>query len=399
MRVVFVCDEYPPGPHGGIGTMVRTIARGLVAEGHEVRVVGSYPRDYPAPDHEVDEGVQVWRQRVPRGPLGWVRARVALRARVARWCHEGTADVVEVTDWAGPAAGWPRLPVPVVARLNGSATFFAAELDRRVKTTTRLLELLSLRRADYWASTSRYTAERTRALFDLPGEADAVLPNAVVVPPPSTVPRSRHKVVFSGTLTHKKGVRSLIEAWPQVLASVPGAELHLYGKDGRNESGGSMREELLSRLTAAAAEHVVFHGHVPSHELLGALAEARAAVFPSYAEAFAHAPLEAMAAGCPTIYTRRGSGPELMTSEVDGLLVDPDDRGAIAAAIVRLLTDDELAARLGEAGRATVAERFSAQWLVRATAQFYLRCAEGFRARTASVALNAGAGRRHARAG
>lgn len=396
MKIVFVCDEYPPGPHGGIGTMVRTLARGLVADGHEVRVLGAYEHDYPAPDHEVDAGVRVWRARVPRGPLGWLRARLALRARVVDWCRGGLADLVEVADWGGPAAGWPRLPVPVVARLNGSATFFAAEMGRPVDRRTRMLEWSSLHRADYWASTSFYTADRTRALFDLPTEADAVLPNAVALPPRPAKPRSPNRVVFTGTLTAKKGVRSLVEAWPLVLARVPDAELHLYGKDGRSEFGGGMRDELRSRLPAAAADHVRFHGHVSGAEVLAALGEARAAVFPSYAEAFAHAPLEAMATGCPTAYTTRGSGRELITPESDGLLVDPDDRLAIATALVRLLTDDSLARRLGEAGRATVAERFSAERLVAMSTQFYVRCAERFHAREEAVVAGvAGARGRH----
>ncbi len=398
MRIVFVCDEYPPGPHGGIGTMVRTLARGLVADGHEVRVVGSYDRRYPAPDYEVDEGVQVWRARLGRGPLAWLRARIALRAKVVNWCRAGLVDLVEVADWGGPAAGWPSLPVPVVVRLNGSATFFAAELGGTVNRTTAMLERRSMRRADYWASTSLYTAERTRTLFNLPTEADAVLPNAVSLPPVVTAIRSARRVVFSGTLTAKKGVRSLIEAWPLVLASVPDAELHLYGKDGRSEFGGSMRDELRSRLSLSDAQQVFFHGHVPIEQLLTALAEARAAVFPSYAEAFAHAPLEAMAVGCPTVYTRRGSGPELITPEVDGLLIDPDDRMAIAAAIIRLLTDDALAQRLGAAGRVTIADKFSTQHLVAATVRFYASAAERFRARRGSTITDS-SGSRHALAG
>lgn len=179
---------------------------------------------------------------------------------------------------------------------------------------------------------------------------------------------------------------------------MPDAELHLYGKDGRSEFGGGMRDELRGRLPAAAAHQVFFHGHVPVDQLLGALAEARAAVFPSYAEAFAHAPLEAMAVGCPTVYTCRGSGPELITPESDGLLVDPDDRTAIATALVRLLTDDELARRLGAAGRATIAERFSADRLVAASTRFYASSVERFQARRASSAAGTRGGR-HALAG
>ena len=46
---------------------------------------------------------------------------------VSAWAREGAIDLVEVPDWEGWVAGWPRLPVPVVARLNGSVAYFAAE--------------------------------------------------------------------------------------------------------------------------------------------------------------------------------------------------------------------------------------------------------------------------------
>ncbi len=66
-------------------------------------------------------------------------------------------------------------------------------------------------------------------------------------------------------------------------------------------------------------------------------------MFPSYAEAFALAPLEAMAAGCPTVYSQRGSGPELIENNRDGLLVEPDQPGEIAETIIRVLEDNNLA--------------------------------------------------------
>ncbi len=83
------------------------------------------------------------------------------------------------------------------------------------------------------------------------------------------------------------------------------------------------------------------------------------AVFPSYAEAFAIAPLEAMAWGCPTIYSQRGSGPELIRHGDDGWLVDPDQTSDLSQAISRLLKDDVLANRLGTQGRRRIEERFT----------------------------------------
>lgn len=385
MKICFVCSDYPPGPHGGIGTMTQLLARALVRAGHRARVVGVYAPSYPAPDRESDEGVEVWRLREPTGRIGWIRARHDLFTLIARWSRAGEIDLVEVPDWQGWAAGWPRLPVPVVARLNGSATYFGAELGSPVRWHVRQLEQRSLDRSDFWCSASRYTADRTQRVLSHPRPPDAILYNPVELPPiTSGSERSRDSIVFSGTLTEKKGVISLARAWPLVARAVPRAELQIFGKDGVVSGGGSMRAHLAALLKGQPGEHRVhFHGHVSRAELLRALGSARAAVFPSYAEAFALAPLEAMAAGCPTIYSTRGSGPELIDDGRDGLLVDPDEPERIADALIRVLEDDSLAWTLGAAGRRRVVENFSVDAAVVRNAEFYARCIESFGARRA----------------
>jgi glycosyltransferase involved in cell wall biosynthesis len=68
--------------------------------------------------------------------------------------------------------------------------------------------------------------------------------------------------------------------------------------------------------------------------------------------------VEAMAAGAPVIATGVSGIPELVEHERNGLLVEPDDPDALAAALIRLHEDRELAARLSEAARVTVRERF-----------------------------------------
>src|SRR5204863_7042035 len=101
-------------------------------------------------------------------------ARLRLYRAVARWARQGKIDLVEVPDWEGWVAGWPRLPIPVVARLHGSSSYFAAEMQQRTAKLTFAIERASLRRADFWCSTSRYTAERTRRLFALTAGPHAV---------------------------------------------------------------------------------------------------------------------------------------------------------------------------------------------------------------------------------
>jgi glycosyltransferase involved in cell wall biosynthesis len=387
MRMCFVCSDYPPGPHGGIGTMTQLLARALVRRGAAVRVIGIYPPDYPADDLSDDLGVQVVRIRERRHPLGWVIARARLARIVARWARRREVDLVEIPDWRGWAAGWPPLPVPVVARLNGSATYFAAERGISASRLTRGLERSSLRRADFVCSASQYTADRTRQVLSLSENQPAipVLHNPVEVHDRPSYARKGQRVVFTGTLTEKKGVIPLVRAWLHVAAKAPAAELHLFGKDGGTREGGSMEARLRGMLPESTRRSVRFHGHVPRDHLLRVLATARVAVFPSYAEAFALAPLEAMACGCPTISSSRGSGPELIRDGVDGLLVDPDQPDEIAAAILRMLCQDELAEALGAAGRRRVVEEFSIEAMVDRNEAFYGQCMAAFGSRRGKV--------------
>jgi glycosyltransferase involved in cell wall biosynthesis len=154
--------------------------------------------------------------------------------------------------------------------------------------------------------------------------------------------------------------------------------LHVYGKDKPSLHGPSMKQHLLSLLDDSARTRVTFHGHCDRSDLFEALSRARAAVFPSYAEAFALAPLEAMGCGCPTIASSRGAGNELMQHGEHGLLVDPDDWPEIAAAMLRLLEDPQLARRLGQAGRQRVIDSFTIDQLCSQNEQFYEQCIQQF---------------------
>ena len=381
MKICFECSEYPPGPHGGIGSLVQIQARALTGAGHQVRVVGTYPKEYPAPDFGEDEGVGVWRLRLPPNRAGWLKARWDLFRLVRRWCDEGEVDLIEVPDYGAPAAGWPRLPVPVVVRLSGSASFFRSEMGRRPGRTAFVLERASLRRGDYVCSESRYLAEKTRELFHLAADVDAVIYNPVEIPGPRPDAREPRYVMFAGTLTKKKGIVSLVRAWPRVSEESPGAELHIWGKDGQTDEGGSMEQYLRSLIPGGLERSVFFHGHVPLEKLCEVFRTASMAVLPSYAEGFALTPLHAMAAGCPTIYTSRGSGPDLIEHGRTGLLIDPDRPESIAGAIVTLLRDAPLARRLGFEGRSHVERNFSRNVILAQNEAFYRRCADDFRGR------------------
>ena len=372
--IAFLTNEYPPSVGGGIGVYTRVMARYLASQGWRVRVGGIYSQSEPEPEYEVDQGVEVFRWRRPQPDKGSMRARALLYSHVAAWAHQGEIDVVEAPDAEGWVAFWPKLPVPVVVRVHGSGSYFAREMNTPVRRLGFFLEGAGFRRADFWTSVSRYAADRTREMFNL-RSYDAVLYNPVNVAPkyPANT-RSRTKVVFTGTLTVKKGILQLAKAWEQVVRQKPDAELHIIGKDLR-KGAESMRARMVAGMPADVAARIRFHGHLPLDQVWASLEEARVAVFPSYAETFGLAPMESMAHGCPTIYSTRTCGPELMESGRDGLLVDPASPAEIARAIVRILSDDELAGRLSLQGWQHVKENYSVEAVAPGLENFYLRCA------------------------
>jgi glycosyltransferase involved in cell wall biosynthesis len=77
--------------------------------------------------------------------------------------------------------------------------------------------------------------------------------------------------------------------------------------------------------------------------------------------------LEALANGVPVVQPRHGTFPELIEVTGGGLLVDPDDPAALAAGLCRLLDDNDLRCRLGEEGRKSVFDRFTAENMARET--------------------------------
>ena len=139
-----------------------------------------------------------------------------------------------------------------------------------------------------------------------------------------------------------------------------------------------MQAYLENQLDQSTRETVTFHGHQLRDVIQQSLENARVAVFPSYAEAFSLAPLEAMACGCTTIYSQRGSGPELIEDGRDGLLIDPDQPAQISESILRVLQDDDLARRLGEKGWERVRDRFTTQQIVSENERFYRQCIEEY---------------------
>lgn len=163
-----------------------------------------------------------------------------------------------------------------------------------------------------------------------------------------------------------KGHQYLLEAFNRIAPHVPQACLLICGFAGDHDL-----MKTLQRLAAAggAAGRVRFmnsRNDIP--EMLHAL---DVVVSPSLSEGFSNAILEAMAAGKPVIATRVGGSPEQIIDGVTGLLVPPQDAGAIAQALLTLLRSPGLRREMGTAAQRHVQENFSVAIMTRNHTRLY----------------------------
>jgi N-acetyl-alpha-D-glucosaminyl L-malate synthase BshA len=123
------------------------------------------------------------------------------------------------------------------------------------------------------------------------------------------------------------------------------------------------------------ADRVRFLGEVSDAETITAAADV--ALFPSESESFGLAALEAMACSVPVIAARVGGLPEVVEHEVSGFLHDVGDCVGMARDIGRLLSDEDMRARMGRAGMQRATQSFSLDAAVQRHEELYESLLDG----------------------
>ena len=177
------------------------------------------------------------------------------------------------------------------------------------------------------------------------------------------LPLSAPVVGNVAALAWHKGQKDLIAAMPQILRVVPETRLVIVGEGDQRDALKQQAGEL------KVLDRVVFTGM--RRDVPRLLTAFDVFCMPSYLEGLCNSVLEAFAMKLPVVATRAGGLPEIVRHEETGLLTPPHDPPALAAALVRALSDHSLASSMGEAGHRLAHERFGVDRMVELTAALY----------------------------
>jgi glycosyltransferase involved in cell wall biosynthesis len=289
-----------------------------------------------------------------RGP-GDVRA-VAAHLRLFRRARPDVVHLSLASPWSCQHAlvaccALPRTPVVGVYQLCVPPLSLRQQLPRR----------LIVHRISAHVAVGVAVARDVEKLLRLRSGVVRTIYNAVPIEPlaRSHAGLDGATVVAVGRLEHQKGFDVLLDA----LARVPTGQLLLVGDGGQRV----VLEQQARRL--GLADRVQLTGWVENPRTL--MVDAAVFALPSRFEGFPLSVVEAMLAGLPVVAADVGSVREAVIHDQTGLLIEPDDADALAAALERLLEDEPERRRFGEAGRERALERFTADGMAKAYAELY----------------------------
>lgn len=363
MHIVFLTGEFPDPkfPHGGIGTYVKIISSWLSSYNHSVSVVGiNYINKYQ--DVVVDNVRVIRLKRFKLKGVSWLLHSLSLNKKLNELHKQSPIDIIEGSE-SSFAFIKKIFSVKYLIRLHGGHHFFAEAEKRKINRWKAFQEHLSFRKADKIIGVSQFVINHSSNFINFNSKKSGVIFNPADLSRfyKSDISKSiRGRIFFAGTICEKKGIRQLVLALPHIKKKIPDAHLVIAGRDWFfPKSGKSYTEYLKQFIDPVVSDSVFFLGSVPNSEIPALIEQAEVCCYPSHMEAMPLAWIEVMAMGKPFVGSKLGPGPEIITSNFNGLLCDPLNPIDIADKVIYMLLNKSEALKMGENARTFALENFS----------------------------------------
>ncbi|MEJ8645077.1 glycosyltransferase family 4 protein [Streptomyces sp. MS1.HAVA.3] len=343
MKIGIVCP-YSWDVPGGVQFHIRDLAEHLIRLGHEVSVLAPADDETPLPPYVVSAGRAVpvpYNGSVARLNFGFLSA-----ARVRRWLHDGTFDVIHIHEPASPSLGllscWAAQG-PIVA------TFHTSNPRSRAMIAAYPILQPALEKISARIAVSEYAR---RTLVEHLGGDAVVIPNGVDVDFfASAEPKAEwggQTLGFIGRIDEpRKGLPVLMAAFPKIVEACPDVRLLVAGRGDEEEAVASLPAELRAR--------VEFLGMVSDEDKARLLRSVDVYVAPNTGgESFGIILVEALSAGAAVLASDLDAFAQVLDQGGAGDLFANEDPGALATAAIALLRDPDRRAKLSARGSAHV---------------------------------------------
>ena len=260
--------------------------------------------------------------------------------------------------------------LPVILHLHGAD--FVEFMDRLRPASLRRAVIRTMASAEQLVVIGNYWRDYFTATLGIPGQRVTIIHNGVPDPRYSEPPiawrtlREGGRLLTLGELGPRKGT-------PELLAALTDPRLRARPWTAVLAGNGPVEHYRAELQRMELTDRVQIPGWVERNEAWRLLAESDVFLLPSHMEGLPVAILEAMATGLPVITTPVGAIEDAIEDGVTGLLIPVGDTAALSDAILRLLDDPALGARLATAARLRFEQQFTIEHTATQVAALYTR--------------------------
>ncbi|SDH03475.1 glycosyltransferase family 4 protein [Psychroflexus sediminis] len=375
MHIVFLTSEYPKDglPHGGVGTFIRILARGLVKHKIEVSIIGL---NYIQKDEvQNDKGVKIYRYKRSNVPkMGWLLNNNILNKALKSLHNKHTIDIVESAELG--LAFINKIPkIKYLIRMHGGHHFFAESENRGVESWKAFQEKRSFRKVDHIIGVSEYVLNHTAKVLEFEAKRGEVIFNPANLDmfyPADYSKEIKGRIFFAGSICEKKGIRQLVKALPIIKKAVPEAHLIIAGRDTKiRGTQDSYLDYLKTEIPEEVKDDIYFLGSIENTQIPKEIEKAEVCAYPSHMEAMPLAWIEVLSMGKAFVGSNLGPGPEAVKHGETGLLCNPLDIDDLAKQIIIMLQSREKARQMGQNAIEDVYKRFDLEVLIEKNIRMY----------------------------